>query len=247
MDERSIVRVPDVIVPADRAVSRPAANPFALGARAFSSPTAMALGLMLLAVAACGIALAGLLLLAGDGRAPERVSAGPQLAAALQSPPRGWSEPPSLPAAPSPAPRLAQIPTALAEPEPRDEPLAVEEDRPGEPVEGIPLPPRREVDEPKPFAGVWAPDAAACSPRQNHRGYLPAVINSEGAWAGETSCVFGSAQQTGSTWRFSAVCSNARRKWKADVRLTVTGDRLIWASQRGSQAYVRCARASRDT
>ncbi len=247
-------------------------NPFALRGRTFSSPNMLAFGLLLLAAAACVIALAGLALLAGDGRTTERVTAGPQLVAALQAPPRGWADPPTHP--PPPAPALVEAPLAPP-PEPAPAPAQVEapvappaepapapslaqvapaiegdgaeEDRPGEPVDGIPLPPRRDIAEGTPFAGVWAPDAAACSPRQNRRGYLPAVINSEGAWAGETSCAFASGQQTGSTWRFSAVCSNTRRKWKADVRLTVTGDRLIWASQRGSQAYVRCARASRDT
>ncbi|HYF56113.1 MAG TPA: hypothetical protein VEA41_17805 [Salinarimonas sp.] len=230
-------------------------NPFALRGRTFSSPNMLAFGLLLLAAAACVIALAGLALLAGDGRTTERVTAGPQLVAALQAPPRGWADPPTLP--PAPAPALVEAPVAppaepapapsLAQVAPAIEGDGAEEDRPGEPVDGIPLPPRRDIAEGTPFAGVWAPDAAACSPRQNRRGYLPAVINSEGAWAGETSCVFGSGQQVGSTWRFPAVCSNARRKWKADVRLTVTGDRLVWASQRGTQAYVRCARTSRDT
>jgi len=43
------------------------------------------------------------------------------------------------------------------------------------------------------FAGVWAPTAHACSPKANSQDLLPAVINQEGAWAGEVSCrLFGS-------------------------------------------------------
>ncbi|KAA2236257.1 hypothetical protein [Salinarimonas soli] len=262
MDQQSSVRAPFSGEPSERSeaeATRIASNPFILRASRFSSPVAMALGLLLLAVMACGIALGGLILLAGDGRTTERVGAGPQLAAALQVPPRAWSE------APAPVPPLsdpllagepladAAVPEAQAAAEPQAGPAeempavaeaepAYNESRVGEIVEGIPLPPRRAVVTPAAYAGVWAPDAASCSPRQNRKGLLPAVINPDGAWAGETSCVFESGQKAGSTWRFSAVCSNARRKWRADVKLTVTGDRLVWASQRGSQAYVRCTR-----
>ncbi len=220
-------------------------NPFTLRGRAFSSPIAMAFGLMMLAVVACAIALGGLVLLAGDGRTKDRAAADVPGASVYQPLPPAWAEPP--PASGEAALALA-TPVAPPVHEPSAAPMpAVEEEPAPELVEGIPLPPRRDLAEARPFAGVWAPEPAACSPRQNHRGFLPAVINNEGAWAGETSCVFNSAQQAGSTWRFSAVCSNARRTWKADVRLTVTGDRLVWASQRGSQTYVRCPRTGRDT
>ncbi len=254
MDQQSSLRAPPTVETSERpeaGVPRSAANPFTLRASSFSSPVAMAFGLLLLALVACGIALGGLVLLAGDGRTTERVEAGPRLAPAIQVPPRAWSEAPaSLPPAVSePAAPAVETPAAATphEDEPQHAEAETSDERVGEIVEGIPLPPRRALATPAAYAGVWAPDAASCSPRQNRKGLLPAVINTDGAWAGETTCVFESGQQTGSTWRFSAMCSNARRKWKADVKLTVTGDRLVWASQRGSQAYVRCAKATRDT
>jgi len=91
-----------------------------------------------------------------------------------------------------------------------------------------------------PFAGIWAPNAKACSPQIKRQGLLPAVINSQGAWAGETTCAFNTTKRVGNTWHFAAVCSDTRTKWKADVRMVVSGNRLTWTSQRGTQTYVRC-------
>jgi hypothetical protein len=273
MDQRSFLPGAAAPEPPNRSAGSgdSARNPFSLRAQAFSSPVTMVFGLAVLAVLACAIALGGLLLLAGDGRRADRPVAASQVAA-LPALPRAWSEPPvpelrAMTVAPivEPAPAAAAIESRATEPQdaaPREAfaalggpaEIAPLEEAPAEgvpvegvPVEGVPLPPRRDMTGATPFTGVWAPDPAACSPRQNRRGYLPAVIGADGAWAGETSCTFENGQQTGTTWRFSAVCSNARRKWKADVRLTVTGDRLVWASQRGSQAYVRCARTARET
>jgi hypothetical protein len=90
------------------------------------------------------------------------------------------------------------------------------------------------------FVGVWAPDAATCSARNFREGLLPAVINSEGAWAGETFCVFKAKSQSEAGWRVTAQCSNPRERWTANIRLTVAGDRLTWTSKRGTQAYTRC-------
>jgi hypothetical protein len=97
--------------------------------------------------------------------------------------------------------------------------------------------------EPAGIAGVWAPDASACSPRTNGGGLLPAVINSEGAWAGETSCRFERLKRTGTGWQSGARCANGQERWSSKVRLSLSGDRLVWASERGSQTYVRCAQA----
>lgn len=91
-----------------------------------------------------------------------------------------------------------------------------------------------------PFAGVWATNEKACSPQLNRDGLLPALISSQGAWAGETTCSFNKSKRVGNTWTFAAVCADSRRRWKADVRMSVVGNRLTWTSQRGSQTYVRC-------
>jgi hypothetical protein len=91
------------------------------------------------------------------------------------------------------------------------------------------------------IAGVWVPDASACSARAFREGLLPTVINMEGAWAGETFCMFKKRSQTEAGWTLTADCSNSRERWTTHVRLTVNGNRLIWASKRGTQAYTRCA------
>jgi peptidoglycan hydrolase-like protein with peptidoglycan-binding domain len=90
------------------------------------------------------------------------------------------------------------------------------------------------------FVGVWAPDPNACSPKTNRRGLLPAVINHQGAWAGDVSCAFKNGRRDGESWRFAATCTGARKRWTANVRLAVSGDTLVWSSERGSQTYVRC-------
>lgn len=93
------------------------------------------------------------------------------------------------------------------------------------------------------IVGVWAPDASACSLHNFREGLLPTVVNMEGAWAGETFCIFKNQKQTKTGWRVVAHCSNAQEHWTTLVRLTIKGDRLIWASKRGTQAYSRCAPA----
>jgi hypothetical protein len=89
--------------------------------------------------------------------------------------------------------------------------------------------------------GVWVPDASACSIRAFREGLLPTIINTEGAWAGETFCVFKKRNHTDAGWALVADCSNSRERWTAHVRLTIKGDRLLWSSKRGTQAYTRCA------
>lgn len=90
------------------------------------------------------------------------------------------------------------------------------------------------------FVGHWAPNTRACTPQLNRDGLLPATINDQGAWAGETACMFRRKQQNGNVWTMAATCSNDRSRWAANVRLEVRGDRLTWSSERGSQTYVRC-------
>jgi hypothetical protein len=90
------------------------------------------------------------------------------------------------------------------------------------------------------LVGVWAPDSGTCSSRDFRQGLLPAVINSDGAWAGDTFCKFNNRTETQNGWRVEASCSNGREQWTTLVRLTVAGNRLKWASNRGSQIYTRC-------
>jgi hypothetical protein len=104
-----------------------------------------------------------------------------------------------------------------------------------------PLPPAR----PKglaaaPFAGAWAVSAKACTRAMQRRGHLVADIDSQRAKAGGTTCTFKTIKRQGDTWKTAAVCSNGRKTWKSDVRLTLERGRLTWKSQKGSTTYVRC-------
>ena len=90
------------------------------------------------------------------------------------------------------------------------------------------------------YVGVWATEAAACSSRRQPEASLPTVIESNLARAGEASCLFQSKRRVGSDWAVVAKCTTPGENWTAHVRLTVANDRLTWASERGSQEYLRC-------
>jgi hypothetical protein len=90
------------------------------------------------------------------------------------------------------------------------------------------------------IVGVWAPNTGACSAHDFQHGVLPTVITTEGAWAGETFCMFTKRKETEKGWTVVAKCSGSRERWMSKVRLTVTENRLTWASKRGTQAYTRC-------
>jgi uncharacterized membrane protein len=92
----------------------------------------------------------------------------------------------------------------------------------------------------EPFVGIWGIDPNACSLRPGRNGFLPAVIDIQGARAGETTCMFESRKRTSQGWNVVANCSNARDRWTANIHLMVNGDQLIWVSERGSQTYLRC-------
>jgi hypothetical protein len=92
-----------------------------------------------------------------------------------------------------------------------------------------------------PIVGVWAPDENSCSARYFREGLLPTIINADGAWAGETFCIFRNQKPIETGWKVVANCSNPHEHWTTEVRLTVKDNRLMWASKRGTQAYTRCA------
>jgi hypothetical protein len=127
-------------------------------------------------------------------------------------------------------------------PQEGDQDLAQVESAGDDPVVAdAPLPPAR----PKglaavPFAGAWAVSAKACMPAMQRRGYLVANIDAQRARAGGTTCTFKTVKRQGETWKVAAVCSNGRKTWKSDVRLTLERGRLTWKSQKGSTTYVRC-------
>jgi hypothetical protein len=100
---------------------------------------------------------------------------------------------------------------------------------------------REDLSAAKPrVVGLWAPDTNACSARDFQVGVLPTLITSEGAWAGETFCIFITRKETQTGWTVVAKCAASRERWTSNIRLTVMGDRLTWTSKRGTQAYTRC-------
>jgi hypothetical protein len=100
--------------------------------------------------------------------------------------------------------------------------------------------PARAPEPEYPFTGIWVANEKACTPQLNREGYLPTIINDQGAWAGETTCAFKSLKGQGSTFIASAVCSDPRKSWRVQVRLTVVGRQLTWKSRSGSRIYTRC-------
>jgi hypothetical protein len=64
------------------------------------------------------------------------------------------------------------------------------------------------------IVGVWVPDAGACSVRNFREGLLPTIINMDGAWAGETFCIFKNQKQTETGWklRTAPIRANSGRR-----------------------------------
>jgi hypothetical protein len=88
------------------------------------------------------------------------------------------------------------------------------------------------------IVGTWASNERACRSRPTN--LLPAVIDNDGARAGETFCAFKKKRLERDGMHVTATCSSPRERWNANVKLRVEGNRLTWSSRRGSQTYVRC-------
>jgi hypothetical protein len=125
--------------------------------------------------------------------------------------------------------------------EPRPEPVTVSLQPLPDPIEIAPSSAAQTAQaERAAIVGVWAPDAGTCSVRDFRDGVLPTVITNEGAWAGEAFCIFTKRTEMDKGWRAVAKCSTPRESWTAHVRLKINDNRLIWTSERGTQAYSRC-------
>jgi hypothetical protein len=98
------------------------------------------------------------------------------------------------------------------------------------------------TDENQPsFVGIWVPQGGTCSIRSFKEGSLPAVITEQGAWAGETFCLFKKLKRTRTNWKAVANCSDSSEDWTTDVQLSVRANRLIWKSKSGTQSYSKCS------
>jgi len=212
-----------------------------------SSHTCLSLALLAIAVLACSTALLSTLLTSGEPDIHATLIEPGELAVAL---PQGQGESWASLAAPERSPHDAEIERPPALGQLKQEPVRTNPPETQAParlasaadaISGSTDPePVREGAAEIPFAGVWATNEKACTPQLKRNGLLPALISSQGAWAGETTCAFKTSKRAGNTWTFAAVCSDPRKSWKANVRLSVAGNRLTWTSERGSQSYVRC-------
>jgi hypothetical protein len=88
------------------------------------------------------------------------------------------------------------------------------------------------------FIGGWGADVAECRE-------TPIAITARRAEAYGTACEFNSTQRESSNvWRLRAECTSKTERWNANIRFTVSTNKLIWSSERGTTTYIRCPMAS---
>lgn len=83
------------------------------------------------------------------------------------------------------------------------------------------------------FLGGWADDAADCK-------IAPIQISMKEARGNRSICKFGSIQREDNTWRIQAVCTADGKTWSDNIRLSILGSRLMWATEAGTKTFVRC-------
>jgi hypothetical protein len=168
-----------------------------------------------------------------------------RLAAPSKELPLGGAEPPgSLDRLTLVALIRAEAPVSNSRSEAPPSPLASEARTGGrkEVVQARPDPPQpqRRAPEFKAFVGTWATSPNGCPKRAKGEEFIPIVIGAQGAKAGDTACQFSDKAPEGEGWKVRAHCSAPGERWTARVQLSLAGNRLNWASERGKQSYVRC-------
>jgi hypothetical protein len=84
------------------------------------------------------------------------------------------------------------------------------------------------------FIGEWGVDVAQC-----HES--PLTITARRAEAFGAACVFRSTQrESSSVWRLRAQCGDDSERWNANIRFSLSSDKLTWSSERGTTTYRRC-------
>jgi hypothetical protein len=89
------------------------------------------------------------------------------------------------------------------------------------------------------FIGSWGTDIKDC--RVGKGDLLSISANRAEAFGGKCEFI-ATTQETISNWRVRADCSRRGERWKANIKLTLNGNRLTWSSERGTITYVRCSR-----
>jgi peptidoglycan hydrolase-like protein with peptidoglycan-binding domain len=89
-----------------------------------------------------------------------------------------------------------------------------------------------------PFAGNWRSEDGSCVADGNGP---PLRITTARAETAGGRCDFNSIQtEAESTWRVRAKCFVNGETWQANIQLRLTGQGLIWNSERGRAQYLRC-------
>jgi hypothetical protein len=89
------------------------------------------------------------------------------------------------------------------------------------------------------FVGGWGINAEQCRQAADNRS--PLTISTRRAEASSTTCQFNSTQrESANEWRIQATCADEHDRWNSNIRLTLAGRRLTWASERGTATYLRC-------
>lgn len=91
------------------------------------------------------------------------------------------------------------------------------------------------------FVGGFAASFSECS--TGTAGQPPITIGSRRAEAFGGVCNFDEVQRDGansSVWRARGQCTADGKTWRANVRLTVQANTVVWTSERGSATYYRC-------
>jgi hypothetical protein len=84
------------------------------------------------------------------------------------------------------------------------------------------------------FIGGWGVDGAQCREE-------PLTITERRAEVSGASCEFRSTQRESlNVWRLRAQCAKDGERWNANIRFTLSGNKLIWSSERGTTTYMRC-------
>ena len=88
------------------------------------------------------------------------------------------------------------------------------------------------------YLGGWGVSLEQC--RQTS-GSSPLTITALRAESYGAICEFAKAQQAGpNVWHIRAACMSDGKKWKDNIALTVSEDKLAWVTERRNDQYVRC-------
>ena len=95
------------------------------------------------------------------------------------------------------------------------------------------------------YLGGWGVTLEQC--RQTP-GSPPLAITALRAESYGAICEFAKAQQASpNVWHIRAICMSNGKKWKDNIALTVSEDKLTWVTERRNDQYVRCPSSLAET